>query len=342
MNIDLCDESRVISERKKIILDCDPGVDDALAILLALKSKRLDVQAITIVAGNETVEAATANAVYIATMVDDLYVPIYSGSSQPMTRTLASDHFFGMRGLGSITVQQIMHDELDDSSPVKQRKETLRKQIDRALSDNAVEQLLRIIANNPHEITLVATGPLTNIAHAIEKDAATMQLVKEIIIAGGAVAVPGNITPFAEFNMYIDPEAANIVLGADIKKVLISADVVTQTHYTWKELIEALPSQAWLYDAITRKKVATKDFLTHLLSFNNGSNVLETALFDPLAIFVATHSVATYPCALAVEEKDIVTRGKVHRGDQADSHTHIVRGVTKDHFEKFVIDTLVS
>jgi purine nucleosidase/pyrimidine-specific ribonucleoside hydrolase len=194
-----------------VILDTDTGVDDAMAIILALRSSTLDVLAITTVAGNVGVAQCTKNVLRVLSLMGLQEYPVVAkGADRPLVKapfTAGSVH--GADGLGEL--EEAYYPELPTA----------------IVSDQpAVDLMLHLIASHPDEVTLIATGPLTNVARAMQKDPATMVRVKEIIFMGGAVYVPGNIPPgAAEFNMFVDPHAAEVVLGFPVPLIMVPLDV---------------------------------------------------------------------------------------------------------------------
>lgn len=189
-------------DKQKIIIDTDAGHDDALAMMLLLKPGLFDVQVITTVAGNSTIENVTRNAAFILELLGRSEVPLYSGDSQPLKRVLIQAAVHGESGL----------DGVDKSNTVYR------------LTNNAPEKIIELVRKSPNEISILTIGPLSNIARAFLKDPELPSLIKQIIIMGGAINVPGNKNRVAEFNMFVDPEAADIVFKAGVKKVLVPLD----------------------------------------------------------------------------------------------------------------------
>src|SRR6185437_3378055 len=176
-----------------IILDCDPGIDDALAIAFATASAEIDLVGITTVAGNVGLAKTTANALAVASFVGAKEVPVTAGSPVPLLRpALDAGHVHGDSGLGGAVL------------PPPARS---------AEDGHAIDYLIGAIGAAPGEITLVATGPLTNIGLALRREPRLAGWVKDFVIMGGA-AGRGNVTPAAEYNIWADPEAAAIVFGA--------------------------------------------------------------------------------------------------------------------------------
>ncbi len=186
---------------RKIIIDTDTASDDAVAIIMAMRSKELKVEALTVVAGNVPLDIAVNNALISVEVADTYDVPVYAGASKPLKRTLETGQFaHGMNGMGDIAL------------PVP------RKVVE---EKNAVEAMIDLVKENPHEIDLVAIGPLTNVALAIKKDPKTMAKVRQVYIMGGNGFGEGNMTPHAEFNYYVDAEAVKIVSEFYLEMVLL-------------------------------------------------------------------------------------------------------------------------
>lgn len=185
---------------QKLIIDTDPGHDDALAIMLMVKSNMFDIQAVTTVAGNVDIQKTTNNARFILDLLG-ADIPIYSGAVKPLKKELITANVHGKSGLAGADVKK--------TEP---------------LTNNAVDKIIEIVRANPNEVSLLVLGPETNIAKAFIKDPELPSLIKEIAIMGGAIDVHGNKSRVAEFNIFVDPDAAKIVFDADVKKVLIPLD----------------------------------------------------------------------------------------------------------------------
>lgn len=184
---------------QKLIIDTDPGIDDALALLLALAAKdELDVTAITTVNGNVGVDQVTENVFRILDVAGRSDIPVYKGNGKPLMRENDNcEEFHGDDGLGNLGFKEV-------PGTVKE--------------ESAVDFLIRKAREEKGEITLVPIGPLTNIAQAVQKDPEFARNVKEVVIMGGAEH-GGNMSPCAEFNFWTDPEAAKIVFQAGFERV---------------------------------------------------------------------------------------------------------------------------
>jgi purine nucleosidase len=188
-----------------IIIDTDPGVDDALAFLLALASPEIQLEALTTTQGNVTLEKATRNALSVLELACAGHIPVASGSVVPLVQPLrASAAVHGESGIGNSHLPE------PGTRPV---------------AGHAVDYLIERVLAEPQELSIFAIGPLTNIAMAIRKEPNFARAVKELVIMGGAILEYGNMTPQAEFNIYVDPHAAHIVFHSEVPITLIPLDV---------------------------------------------------------------------------------------------------------------------
>ncbi|MDO5720857.1 MAG: nucleoside hydrolase [Actinomycetaceae bacterium] len=221
-----------IKEPKRIVIDTDPGVDDAVAILLALKHPNLQVEALTTVAGNVDVEHTTTNALGILKLAGRSDIPVYRGADKPLERKTAhASDAHGDTGLGGVA--------LDTEG------------VDTATGE-AAQFIVDYTREHPDEITLVPIGPLTNIAKAVTLDPSIVDRVPELVIMGGA-EFTGNITPSAEFNFWYDPHAADIVMRAGFKKItMVGLDATSQAFMSpgTRDLLRRLqdPIAQFIYD----------------------------------------------------------------------------------------------
>ena len=191
-----------------IIIDTDPGVDDAIAILLALRAPELDVRALTVVHGNNTVEQCTLNARRVLNVAGRCDVPVVSGAARPLLRERLSGWVgHGPDGLAGAAVEPCAADA----------------------RTGAVLYLIETLLSASEPVTLVPIAPLTNIALALAAAPEIKPHIKELVMMGGAVFCEGNRTPAAEFNVLADPEAARIVFHAGVPITLVGLDVTHQT-----------------------------------------------------------------------------------------------------------------
>jgi purine nucleosidase len=196
---------------KKIILDCDPGIDDALAITFAVGSPDLDLIGITSVAGNVGLDLTTSNAQRVCEFIGAPGIPVTPGAAAPLLRPpIDARLVHGDSGLGGAR---------------------LPHPLTRPASGHAIDYIIDTIKAAPGEITLVATGPLTNIALAVHREPRLVDLVSDFVIMGGS-AGRGNVTPAAEFNIGADPEAAAVVFRAGWTVTMVGLDVTLQARAT--------------------------------------------------------------------------------------------------------------
>jgi len=196
---------------KKIILDCDPGIDDALAITFAVGSPDLDLIGITSVAGNVGIDLTTSNAQRVCEFIGATGIPVTRGAAAPLLRApIDARLVHGDSGLGGAR---------------------LPDPVTRPAGGHAIDYLIDTIKAAPGEITLVATGPLTNIALAVHREPDLVNLVSDFVIMGGS-ASRGNVTPAAEFNIGADPEAAAVVFRAGWTVTMVGLDVTLQARAT--------------------------------------------------------------------------------------------------------------
>lgn len=189
---------------RKIILDCDPGHDDAIAIMLAGREKSLQLLGITVVAGNQSLEKTTVNALNVCQCLG-VDVPVYKGCSVPMVREkqIIADDIHGESGLDGPVFE-----------PLQRHEE----------KEHAVSYLIRTLIESEGDITLVLTGPLTNLAMSMRLQPKIIPKIREIVIMGGSYQL-GNVTPAAEFNIFADAEAAHIVFHCGRKITMVGLDV---------------------------------------------------------------------------------------------------------------------
>ena len=199
-------------QRRKIIIDCDPGQDDAVAMLLALASPELEVLGVTTVAGNVPLALTNRNALIVRELAGRPDVPVVGGAERPLARALVTaEEVHGASGLDGVELPE-SHLPLDP----------------RPAADFIVE---RVMAHKPGTVTLLPVGPLTNIAAAMRAEPRLAGRLRGIVLMGGAIAL-GNTTPAAEFNIIVDPEAAAIVFASGADLTMLPLDVTHQAITT--------------------------------------------------------------------------------------------------------------
>jgi inosine-uridine nucleoside N-ribohydrolase len=195
----------------RVIIDTDPGVDDALALLLAMRSAELKIEGITPVAGNVPLELTLPNALRMVEIAGRADIPVAVGAKSPLMRRLVTAaQVHGENGLGGAVFPE------PTTKPI---------------AEPAAEFIRRIVRKYPSEVTLLTIGPLTNIATALNGDPELAVMVRSLVMMGGSLS-GGNITPAAEFNIYVDPEAARIVFQSGIPITMVGLDVTRRTSLT--------------------------------------------------------------------------------------------------------------
>ena len=225
-----------------LLIDTDPGVDDALALLMAFADARHDVVALTIAAGNVGLDHTVRNALKLCEVIGREDVPVFAGSPDPLLHpALDAAHVHGRDGYGDVGLPP----------PVRQ-----------AEAENAALAILRLSHEHDGQLMLVMLGPLTNLALALKLDPTLPRRIGHIVVMGGALTCHGNITPVAEFNIAFDPEAAHVVFSA-FPQVRVSDWEATVAHglplpqaETW---LAADTQQARFYELISRKTRALSE-----------------------------------------------------------------------------------
>ncbi len=197
----------------KIIIDTDPGIDDAMAIYFALRCPELDVIGLTTIFGNVHTSLATTNALRLLEIAGRSDIPVAKGADDPIAVSYAGPvpYVHGEDGQGNVYL----------APPTTQ-----------AVAMSAAQWIVEQVMTHPGEITLVPIGPLTNIALALRLEPRIAQHAKEVVLMGGNAIVPGNATPAAEANIHNDPEAADVVFGASWRVTMVGLDVTHRVHMT--------------------------------------------------------------------------------------------------------------
>ncbi len=194
--------------KRKVILDCDPGHDDAIALLLAARSPTLDLRAITVVAGNQTLPKTLNNALRVCSLAGITNIPVAAGMSRPLVREqIVAADIHGTSGLDGPSLPE----PSISAAPI-----------------HAVDLIVDEVLAAPGEVTLIPVGPLTNIAAALRREPAIAPLIQRIVLMGGGIT-KGNVTPVAEFNIHADPEAAHVVFQSGVPLTMVGLDVTHQS-----------------------------------------------------------------------------------------------------------------
>jgi len=295
-----------------IILDCDPGIDDALAIAFATASPEIDLVGLTTVAGNVELSKTTANALAVASFVGAKEVPVTPGSAAPLLRpALHAGHVHGDSGLGGAVLPPAVRVAEDG---------------------HAIDFILDTIGAAPGEITLVATGPLTNIGLALRREPRLATWVRDFVIMGGS-ASRGNVNHAAEFNIWADPEAAAIVFGAGWTVRMIGLDVTLRARAT-----AAIQERMGLLGTL-----GSQLLLPALAQYQDSADTTgEPPVHDVCAIVsIADPSVFDYtPAQVQVETHGTLTSGMtVTDFTPSISHnTRVATGINADRFWTTVLD----
>lgn len=311
-----------MSEPIRMILDVDTGIDDATAILYALRRPGIRLEAVTTVYGNIDVEAATRNTLQLLELAGRPEIPVARGAARSLVRPYEekATSIHGENGLGEV--------ELPAPSI-------------RPVAESAVDLLIRMARANPGQITLVPTGTLTNVALAIQQEPEVATLFKEIVLMGGAVLHPGNVTALAEANIYKDPEAARVLFRSGAKIKLVGLDVTMQTLLT-PAMIEFIAAAG--DEAAQVVMAMNRYYLKAYESFYPG--IAGCALHDPLAVAVAEDPslVRAEPMQLDVDCGDDAARGLTfadrRRGGSSRPNVDVCLDVEADRFVRRLVEAL--
>lgn len=310
---------------KKIILDVDTGIDDAIGIMVACASEELDIQAITTVSGNIDLESATRNTLRVLKLINRFEIPVYAGEKAPLKRSVRyATEIHGSTGLAG---------QLPDIDVQERLSNVL------ASDKSAIDIIIETIKENKNEITVVMTGPETNFAKAMEREPEIQDWVKEIIIMGGAADIRGNESPVAEFNIAIDPEAAEMVFGSRAKVTMVGLDVTTRALLT-RDRISEITSNEAVKDFVHG---ATYDYMER---YHKKHGVYGCCMHDPLAVSLAINPdlVSTVHRFVGVETRsqycDGMTVCDFDGRWNKDANVHVAIDIDPKVFIDFMIDRL--
>lgn len=260
-----------------VLIDCDPGIDDAVMLMMAFLSPRLDVQAITAVAGNVPLRLTSRNARIICERMGRPGVPVHAGCPRPLLRKpVTAEDFHGETGISGIDI-------FEPKTPL-------------APGHAVTELIARLTAALPASLTVIATGPLTNLATALVMAPDCARGIGDLIIMGGGSSIGGNITPYAEFNIFADPHAAAIVFDSGIRTTVLSLDV-THTVRAEPERIARLRALPGPYPKMMSELLSAGNILE--ARWKNG---LMAPMHDPstVAFLLAPEIFETKPCRVSV------------------------------------------
>ncbi len=272
-----------MNKRKKILIDCDPGHDDMMAIMLASASDEVDLAGVTTVAGNQTGDKTFRNACQVLTLIGE-DVPVARGADKPLLRELVTaPRFHGQTGLDGADLPP---------SGIE------------ALDMHASDFIIMTLRKSREKMVLVPTGPLTNVALALIKAPEITEKIERIVLMGGGMR-DSNVTPAAEFNIYVDPEAAKVVFGAGVPLTMVGLDVTNRAIMTPDDI-----------ENLNHPGGKVSDVIVPLLQFFAKANrdifgLQGAPLHDALAVASVIHPevIQTKHCRVDVETAGELTRG---------------------------------
>ena len=305
--------------RIPIILDCDTGVDDAIAIMLAAQVPKFNLRAVTTVAGNVTLDKTTANSLRILELIDSDF-PVYAGAERPLVREpVTAGHVHGEDGLGGVEL------------PLNRSVQSFLPAWDLIYQEACLCK---------GTLELIAVGPLTNLALAFIKYPDLAGLLKRIVVMGGS-ATSGNVTPAAEFNMYVDPEAAEIVFNSGVPVYMCGLDVTLESYYTFEDIekignIGSKPARFF------------QEVLLSVYPVYEEFGLPGVCLHDPLTVLYAEDNsyFETHHVGIHVETKGELTRGKtvtdLYSDKKMEKNAYIVTDVDREIFQARVYELMAS
>jgi inosine-uridine nucleoside N-ribohydrolase len=304
---------------RKVIIDCDPGIDDAVALIIALFDPRLDVVAVTTSAGTVLADQSAQNVQSLIEKLDPPRFPrVGLGTDPEDAPVLDESELHGADGLGNLGLARIDRQHLMPSDKLI---------VDRIKSD-------------PGRVTILSLGPLTGIARAMQRDPSIISQIDRIVVVGGAVPGEGDITPAAEFNMYFDPASANRVLRSATTKTLLPLEIAQQVRFDL-DLLSILPLK------YTRAGGLLQPMLSHMFRSYRQLRGMETIFLKGVIGVAYLLEPELFQCdqhSVAVEEQGTLTRGAtiVDRRPQASvsRDLEIISGVDAPSVRDLVIRTL--
>jgi inosine-uridine nucleoside N-ribohydrolase len=321
---------------RRLIIDADPGVDDTVSILLALKSREVSVEALTVVAGNVEAHYGTRNALTIVEVAGRTDIPVALGAERPLMRTAISARpYHGANGFGNVV-----------------RPEPKNKLV----NQHAMDLIISRVKASPGAISILSLGPLTNIALALMKDPSIAPQIAELAFMGGTVLSNGNVTPVATFNIYADPEAARIAVNSGIPKItMVGTDVTTKVKFTGSDfdtLDKVGTPVAKLVTEMGRfrlNRASTSDPQNRTTGFNDLSTtvaMLDHSLFtiEPMKVDVETKGELTTGMTVANKRNIVVKIGPDgdHLGlignEPVKPNVDVATGIQEEKVRRFFLD----
>lgn len=259
-----------MTNKTSVWIDTDPGNDDMMAVLLLAQNPLVEILGVSTVFGNASLEKVTRNAKFILNLANRNDIPLFAGAERPLVRNQICADIHGESGLDGVT--------LVEEEPV--------------IVGEAQEAMIKAIENAEEPITILALGPLTNIATLFTARPDLVNRIRRLVIMGGAIAVPGNKNRVAEFNVFCDPEAAEIVFNTVIPKTLIPLDPCTNVVLTDQD-IASLPDGT----VGSTLKRALKPYIENICTFEGVQGAL---MYDPIAAYFLLN-----PSAFTTEPMDV-------------------------------------
>ena len=289
---------------RRVIIDTDPGIDDAFALLLAINSPELKIEAITVVPGNVDGRQGLENALKLTSLANRCDLTVAGGAQHPLAQKLiTAEYWHGKGGLGGVEL------------PAPKCKADPRF---------GPDLIIELVHKYPHEITLIPVGPLTNIALAVSKDPSIADLAKDIVIMGGSIT-GGNVNGAAEANIYNDPDAAAIVFNAGWMVTMIGSDVGERTLMTRRHMEELHSQHGPESDLVYQ-------LADYYVTRSEKSGYAGAAMYDPLAVATVID-----PTVVTLKDMhvDVETRGEFTRGEtvanrMGSNENNVLHG---DHYE---------
>lgn len=308
-----------MTNKRKIILDCDPGQDDMVAIIVAGAYPGFDLLGISVVAGNHTLENTTRNTLNICSHLG-IDVPVYAGCSGPLVREkITAGEIHGSTGL--------------DGPVFAPHTKCIEK-------EHAVNWLIDSFLKSEGDITLVITGPMTNVAMAMRMEPAIIDKIDQIVLMGGAYSL-GNVTPAAEFNIFADPEAAHIVFGCGRPITMVGLDV-TKLALCDEEVIDRMAvyqnPASYLFEACMRFYCAREEETYHTKGAPVHDPVTMAYLIDPTVL-------VTKPMHVEVDLKSELSYGRTvcdYYGKNPDANVNVAIDLDKEKFWNIVEKAICS
>ncbi|WP_311406750.1 pyrimidine-specific ribonucleoside hydrolase RihA [Liquorilactobacillus uvarum] len=305
---------------EKIILDCDPGHDDAIALVMAVLSPKIDLKAVTTSAGNQLPSRTLNNAMRILTLLGQKKIPVASGNRKPLMRELKTGvTMHGISGLDGADLPQ-------PDFPIQ--------------TVPAIELIANVLRQESEPITIVVTGPCTNIALFLSIHPELKRSIKRLVVLGGGMGV-GNWQPTTEFNMLVDPEAAKIVFDAGIPLVLLPLNVAYKAELREQDLKGIKALRTSVSDAVS----SLLNF--YGLQFNHGNRHFDgVPIYDPCTIawLIAPEIFSGKRCNVEVETKGELTAGETiidyYELTKREKNAYVLFDIDRERFAELVISTL--